>query len=105
MRKVVTAAGLATAGKLEMGLPDGIQNARSVTAYVVFNASTSAGSVLVEGAHDKAYTGTWATIATVAWATATTVHRVNAAGPHNAVRVRVVTVTGGTVDAQIVAMD
>ena len=105
MRKVLSATALATAGKLEAGLQDGVQNARSITAYVVYNVSTSAGSVLVEGAHDKSYAGTWDTLGTVAWAAATRAHKVTVAGPHNAIRIRVVTVTGGTVDAHLVLMD
>lgn len=68
--------------------------------YVKFGAGTSAGAVVVEGAHDEAFTGTWANITTVNWAAANRVHLVAITGCHRAMRVRIsVAIVGGTVDA------
>lgn len=73
---------------------------RELAIYVVFGAGTNAGVVVVEGAHDPAYQGTWANIATINWAAASRVHLAAVSGVHRAVRVRISTgVTGGTVDA------
>lgn len=73
---------------------------QQVAIYVVFGAGTSAGVVMVEGAHDPDYTGTWANIATVTWAAASRCHMVAITGVHRALRVRISTaIVGGTVDA------
>ena len=71
--------------------------------YVVFNAGTSAGVVVVETSHDPNYTGTWANLATVTWAAATKCHVVQITGNYLALRVRISTaIVGGTVDAHLV---
>ena len=67
--------------------------------YVVWSAGVSAGVVQIEAAHREDYTGTWASVGTVTFATASTVHRVNVTGVHLALRARISTaVAGGTVD-------
>lgn len=101
--QVITAGATAAEGKL--GPSDGLGNARSTVVYVIFGAATTAGSVVIEAAHDKNYTGTWANLATIAWAAATRVHQAYIPGPQIAIRVRVVSVTGGTVDSYVVTMD
>ena len=101
--QVITAGATAAEGKL--GAQEGLLVARSVLVFVIFNAGTSAGSVLVEAAHDKNYAGTWALLATVTWAAASKAHQVYIPGPQIAIRVRVVSVTGGTVDSFVVVQD
>jgi len=95
----------ATAAEGKMGPEDGLSNARSMAIFVEFGAGTSAGSVVIEAAHSKSYAGTWANLATIAWAAASRVHQAYIPGPQIAIRVRVVSVTGGTVNAHAVSMD
>lgn len=74
------------------------------TFYVVFSAGTGAGTVKLETAHDPAFTGTWAVIATVAWATENTVHYVALTQCVRALRMRfTANVTGGTADCYYIA--
>jgi hypothetical protein len=76
--------------------------ANYTSVYVVYGAGTGAGSYVVEVSHDKAYAGTWATVATLAWAAASSVKVGLVAGPWKALRVRNITpVTGGTADVKI----
>lgn len=84
-------------------LTDDIGSKANYTAvYAVFGAGTGAGTYVVEVSHDKAYAGTWATVATLAWAAASSVKVGLIAGPWKALRVRnTVVVTGGTVDIKI----
>lgn len=77
---------------------------RELGIYVVFGTGTTAGTILVESAHDPDYTGTWATVATIAWSAATKVGYAAITGVHRALRVRIsVAVVNGTVDAYGVA--
>lgn len=73
------------------------------TFHVLFGAGTGAGAIKVETSHDPAFTGTWATIATVTWATANTAHYVSLTGVFRAIRLRFsVDVTGGTASAWVI---
>lgn len=77
---------------------------REVVIYTAFSAGTTAGTVVVEAAHDAAYTGTWATVATVAWSAASKVERTVVAAADWALRTRIsVAVAGGTVSSYVVA--
>jgi hypothetical protein len=84
--------------------PSELVNAIALRAYAVFGAGTSAGAVLVEGAHDPTYTGVWALLATLTWTgAASTVMSAPLTGPHLAVRMRIGTaIVGGTVDGYVV---
>jgi len=74
------------------------------TVYVVWSAGASAGSVVIETAPYEGYTDTWANIATVAWSAEKKVNYVNVTGVFATVRVRIATtITGGTVDAYVIA--
>ena len=78
---------------------------RESTFYVVFGPNTTAGAVMIESAHNPAYTGTWAQQgSTVSWAAATRVHTVSITGTFLALRARISTaITGGTVSVIVVA--
>lgn len=66
---------------------------------VVFGAGTSAGTVLIESAHDAAFAGTWMLEATLAWAVVSSVKHASIVGPRRALRYRIsVAIVGGTVD-------
>lgn len=85
-------------------LPDVGRRTDNLTAYVVFSTGTTAGTVVIEAAHDDTFTGTWANLATVAWAAANRVHQVDVKGNQRAIRARIsVAITGGTVDVHIQA--
>lgn len=76
-----------------------VQHAEASSFYVAFGGGTSAGAVVIEGAHDPTYTGTWAVLATLTWAAANRVHNAAIAGNHIALRARIsVAIVGGTVD-------
>lgn len=73
-------------------------NCRETAVYVVWGAGTNAGVVTIESSYDSAYTGTWASLATSTWASASKQDIVQITGIHGALRARVsTTVTGGTV--------
>lgn len=79
---------------------DAGSKAEGTLIHVTFGAGTSAGTVLIEGAPSPNYTGTWAVLATVAWAAASRTHETFIAGSYLGRRVRIsVAVVGGTVDA------
>lgn len=81
---------------------DQVANLRETVAHVVFSAGAAAGTVLIEGAHDAGYSGTWATLATINWAAASRVHQANITGVHLALRARISSaITGGTVDVYL----
>lgn len=83
----------------KQNLGNEVAHAEAVSVYAVFGAGTSAGAVVVEGAHDPNYTGTWAVLGTMTWAAATRVHNFAIVGNHIALRVRIsVAIVGGTVD-------
>lgn len=102
MRRVTQLLTAATSGSGVMNAAD-VGNANRFAVYVTFNAATSAGSVIVETAPDKNYAGTWHPVATIAWAAATRTHYQYIDGPLGALRTRVVSVTGGTVDSFVVS--
>lgn len=82
---------------------DLVNKAIGVSIYAVYGAGVASGVVVLEGAHDPAYAGTWATIATLAWSAANKVVNAAVVGNHAALRVRVSTVlAGGTVDVYAV---
>lgn len=79
--------------------PDQLRAIRELAVYVVFGAGVTAGVVVVEGAHDQTFTGTWATLATISWAAESRVHYAALTGCHLWIRVRISTaVAGGTAD-------
>jgi hypothetical protein len=78
--------------------PGYMPRCRESAIYIQWSAGTGAGGVTVETAHDPNYTGTWAPLATVAWAAASKEDVVQVTGIHAALRARIsTTVTGGTV--------
>ncbi len=69
---------------------------------IVWGAGCAAGAVVVEAAHDPAYAGTWALLATVPWSAASKVDVVNVTGVYEALRHRIsVGVVGGTVSTYL----
>lgn len=73
--------------------------ATGTLVYVTFGPGTSAGAVVIEGAPDPNYTGTWATLATINWAAADRTHETFIAGSFLGRRARISTaIVGGTVD-------
>ena len=71
--------------------------------YTVFSPGVTAGVVQLEGAHRDDFTGTWANLATITFATADTAHRTNFTGCHMCLRARISTaVAGGTVSVVFV---
>lgn len=80
-----------------------LHTGRELAIYVTFGTGTTGGVVVIEGAHDASFTGTWANLATVKWITANRVHHVAVTGVHTAVRVRIATtIADGTADAYAV---
>lgn len=74
--------------------------------YIEFDHTSAAGTVLVETASDPAYAGTWAVLATVAWAAIDKSHFVALTNALAALRVRVSgTITSGTATVTIVGND
>jgi len=81
-----------------------MKSVRELAIYTLFGALTSAGAVIIEGAHDADFTGTWAVIATVTWAAANRVHLSAITGVHKVVRVRISdAIVGGVVNVFAVA--
>jgi len=79
-----------------------VQKCQRSVIYVIFGAGTSAGTFVVEEAPYEGYTGTWAVIATLAWAAVTSVKSANIQGPHGALRIRCsVAMVGGTADVYV----
>jgi hypothetical protein len=92
----------ATSGNGSSVGPGFMSNCRETAVYIAWGASTSAGAVTVETAHDTAYTGTWAPLAVVNWATQSKEDVVQITGVHLAIRARIsTTVVGGTVSAYL----
>jgi hypothetical protein len=68
--------------------------------YVEFGAGVTGGVVKIETASEPTYTGTWAVLATINWATAATSHYTPLTGVYRALRVRIsTTVANGTVNS------
>ena len=66
--------------------------------YTTFSPGCTAGVVKHETAPYEGYTGTWANLDTVTFATANTTHRTNFTGVHGALRSRISTaIEDGTV--------
>ena len=73
--------------------------ATGTVVYVTFGAGTTGGTVLIEGAADPAYPGTWATLATINWVAANRVHETFISGAFLGRRVRISSaILTGTVD-------
>ena len=71
---------------------------RETAVFIQWSLTSTAGVVKVESAHDAAYTGTWATLATVTWAAANKEDLVQITGTHGALRTRIsTTIADGTV--------
>lgn len=78
--------------------------ALEMTFHVLFSTGAGAGVLKVETAHDPAFTGTWAVIGTVTFATENTAHYVSLTGVFRALRVRFSSdVTGGTASCWVIA--
>lgn len=99
LTQVLTAAGAGAMGAANN------PNVREWIAFVKFNAGTSAGQVVVEAAHIASYAGTWSNVGTINWAAADRVHHVAISGIFEAIRLRVVSITGGTVDGWVKGAD
>jgi len=95
--KVLTAqSALDTVGYLDRTSGN---KAEGTLIVVTFGPGTSAGAVVIEGAVNDSFTGTWAVLATVNWAAANRAHETFVAGAYLARRVRISTaIVGGTVD-------
>lgn len=66
--------------------------------YVVFDADAAAGTVLIESAHSRNYSGTWVVEGTVNFSAASKAHRVSTTLLSGAMRARISSaVTSGTV--------
>ena len=77
---------------------------REHTIYVEWSAGVTAGVVTIETAPSNDYAGTWATMQTVSWVSASRVDRFIFTGAFGAVRTRVSTaITNGTVTSYIAA--
>lgn len=77
---------------------------REHTIYVEWSAGVTAGVVTIETAPSNDYAGTWATMQTVSWVSASRVDRFSFTGAFGAVRTRVSTaITNGTVTTYIAA--
>jgi len=75
------------------------EEADRVEIGVNFSAGTSAGTIVIESAHDPAFAGTWHIEATIAWAVVSSYKHASIVGPRKALRYRIsVAIVGGTVD-------
>lgn len=75
---------------------------RETAIYAQWGAGVTTGTIVVESAHDQAYTGTWANMATVAWTSQLKEDIVQITGVHNAIRTRVSgALAGGTINTWI----
>ena len=74
------------------------------TFYVYFDHTSAAGTVLIESAPYRDYTGTWVTEGTVTWAAIDKAHRVSLNLLSGAMRARISSaVTSGTVTVRVFA--
>ena len=74
------------------------------TFHFLFSAGAGAGVMKLETSHDPAFTGTWAVIGTVTFATENTAHYISLTGCFRALRVRFSSdVTGGTASCWYIA--
>ena len=79
-------------------------SAANTNVVINFGAGTGAGTLVVEEAHDAAFAGTWAVLATLTWAAASSVKVALITGPWKALRLRFTSdVTGGTADIYVQA--
>jgi hypothetical protein len=75
-----------------------------VTVHALFSAGAGAGVIKLETAHDPSFTGTWAVIGTITFATENTAHYISLTGCFRALRLRFSSdVTGGTASAWVIA--
>lgn len=79
-------------------------SALEYTFHCLFGVGTGAGVIVVETAHDPAFTGTWATVGTFTWAAANRAHYISLTGCFRALRLRFSSdVTGGTASVWVIA--
>lgn len=64
-------------------------NSSHFNVYVRWGAGTSAGSVILETAPDKDFSGTWSNLTTFTWATVSTIDSFRGTGPFGAIRARI----------------
>lgn len=82
-----------------------VNKALETTVYVVFDANSAAGTVLLESSHSYTYSGTWFTEATITWAANTSVKAAHLTAANKALRVRVSSaVTSGTADIYAICL-
>lgn len=76
-----------------------MEQCQETAVYIRWGAAVTAGSVIVETASDSTYTGTWASLTTVAWSAAGKEDVVQITGVMLALRTRIsVASVGGAVD-------
>lgn len=76
--------------------------AANTMVTVQFGVGTGAGTYVVEVADSPTFAGTWAVLATIAWAVANSIKTGLVTGPWKALRVRnTAAVTGGTAEVTI----
>jgi hypothetical protein len=93
------AAGVSALNAAHAMNQNAVQKCTKITIYIAFSAGTSAGTFVVEVAHDPTFTGVWDVVATIPWVAANSVESAVVNGPYRAVRVRCsVAVVGGTAD-------
>lgn len=96
----------ATAADESVGYVDLPFRAGRVTVYVLTGAGVSAGTVKVEQAPNKDYTGTWDEVASISTAAANTCYVAHSGDLHGALRVRFDTaITGGDVSVHAIATE
>jgi len=100
-RQIIAALSVLNAVSSVLNSAD-VGGAEWTTFYVVFGAGTSAGIITIEAAHSATYSGTWASLGTVAWAAASSVKSITVQGSHMALRARISTAAvGGTIDVYV----
>lgn len=96
-------ADLATSGDKITLSPADVANCTEFGVYIDFDATSSAGTVLIETARDASYTGTWAVLGTINWAAISKSHYSAITGVLGALKVRCSsTITGGSAKVTII---
>lgn len=96
----------ATAVDESVGYIDGPLKGEDVVIYVLSGAGVSAGTVSIEEAPNKDYTGTWGVISTVSTTAASSCYPVHFSGVFGSVRVRFDTaITGGTASVRAMVQE
>lgn len=96
---------LDTVGLFGEGKPYFYGQYKEIGGYVVFSAGCSAGIVVLETAPDFDYTGIWANLATINFASPSKAHQVAITGVFRAARFRISSaIIGGTVKVRALAI-